>query len=429
MSKEEILKTKEPSAIGLSTFRKEVVKTRSGRIALRLLGFFIFLAVFGEFIANDKPFFSQRNGKIEFPIFKNYLVQMGMSEFDAEVFREGWKNLKYEKVIWAPIPYNATNLDLKNAQFVSPFGPQDVDSKKYWHWMGTDQLGRDVAAGIIYGTRPALLVGLIAMGIASIIGIFFGAIAGYFGDHKFRLGKISMILIIASIFLGCFWSFNLTTIFPGIIGHSLIKILIRLTLLLGMTFLSYKLGTLLEQKMRLSKSIAIPLDLIIMRIIEVIRSVPGLLLIIAIAALVADSSIYVIMVIIGCFAWTGIAAFIRGEILKVRNLSFIESAESMGFSQFNILWKHVIPNSLGPVVIAIAFGIAGAILTEASLSFIGIGGAIDQVTWGSMINESRRHISAWWIAIIPGMMIFLVITSFNLLGDAFTGVLGKKGEF
>lgn len=193
-----------------------------------------------------------------------------------------------------------------------------------------------------------------------------------------------------------------------------------------MFLLTNQLSNWLDNKYRLKRNFSLPVDLIVMRIIEIINSIPGLLLIVALVAIVSEPTIYSVMIIIGCIAWTGIARFMRGELIKVRNLPYIEATEAMGFGAFRILMKHAIPNALGPVAIAIAFGMAGAILTEATLSFIGIGGAADQVTWGSLINEARKNISAWWIAIIPGLMIFLVISCFNILGESFSGLLGQQ---
>lgn len=408
-----------------STLNK-IRSSKRGRLAIGILIFYIFLAIFGDFIANDKPFYAKRDGQHEFPILKNYFVQMGWAKFDGVVFREGWKNLKYEKVLWPPIPYLSTNLDLKNDQFVSPFGPQDVASWKQWHWMGTDQLGRDVAAGIITGARSALLVGLIAMGIAAFIGILLGAIAGFFGDDRLKFSAIGFFLRLSAISLGIFWAFNATSFFNLQSSNFFVKAIIGLLIIVTMFLLTNQLSNWLDNKYRLKRNFSLPVDLIVMRIIEIINSIPGLLLIVALVAIVSEPTIYSVMIIIGCIAWTGIARFMRGELIKVRNLPYIEATEAMGFGAFRILMKHAIPNALGPVAIAIAFGMAGAILTEATLSFIGIGGAADQVTWGSLINEARKNISAWWIAIIPGLMIFLVISCFNILGESFSGLLGQQ---
>ncbi len=98
----------------------------------------------------------------------------------------------------------------------------------------------------------------------------------------------------------------------------------------------------------------------------------------------------------------------------------------MGFSRWRIIMRHAIPNALSPVLVALAFGVAGAILTEATLTFIGIGLPIDQVTWGSLLNEARKDFSAWWVALIPGMAIFITVTVFNLIGDGLASAINTR---
>jgi peptide/nickel transport system permease protein len=161
------------------------------------------------------------------------------------------------------------------------------------------------------------------------------------------------------------------------------------------------------------------------RLIEIIVCVPRLFLIITIVAVVKPS-IFWVMVIIGLTSWTGIARFIRAELLRVRNLEYIEAAQSLGYSNWRIMFKHAIPNSLSPVLIDIAFGIAGAILVEASLSFLGVGMPSDVVTWGRLLSLARQQSSAWWLAIFPGMMIFLTVTVFNLIGEGLTDALDPR---
>jgi peptide/nickel transport system permease protein len=175
----------------------------------------------------------------------------------------------------------------------------------------------------------------------------------------------------------------------------------------------------------LGKQVAVPFDLVIMRVIEVLNSIPTLFLILLIISIVRKPNLYVIMGIIGLTGWTGIARFIRAELLKVRNLEYIEAANSLGYSNSHILFKHAIPNALSPVLISIAFGIAGAILTESTLSFLGLGPA-DTVTWGQLLSYARQIPQAWWLAIFPGFAIFITVTTFNLIGDGLTDAMDPR---
>ena len=165
--------------------------------------------------------------------------------------------------------------------------------------------------------------------------------------------------------------------------------MIGLIILLGSLTIAHFLALLFESQQILNKEINLPLDLIIMRIIEIINSIPGLLLLLAVIPLMGRASIFNIMIIIGLIGWTGIARFIRAELLRIRSLEYIEAGRTLGFSDWRLLFKHALPNALGPVLVAIAFGIASAILLEAYLSFLGFGLPIEEVTWGRQLNEAR----------------------------------------
>ena len=175
----------------------------------------------------------------------------------------------------------------------------------------------------------------------------------------------------------------------------------------------------------LGKQVYVPFDMIISRMIEILNSIPTLFLILLIISIIRKPNLYVIMVIIGLTGWTGIARFIRAELLKVRSLEYIEAAHSLGYSNLRTLFKHAIPNALSPVLISIAFGIASAILTESTLSFLGLGPA-DTVTWGQLLSYARQVPQAWWLAIFPGFAIFITVTVFNLIGEGLTDALDPR---
>jgi peptide/nickel transport system permease protein len=137
-------------------------------------------------------------------------------------------------------------------------------------------------------------------------------------------------------------------------------------------------------------------------------------------------SIFITMIVIGFLGWTGIAKYVRAELLKVRSLEYIEAAQALGFNRLRIIFKHALPNSLTPVFISVAFGVAGAILTESSLSFLGIGVAAEDVTWGSLLSSAKNDVNAWWLAIFPGFAIFITITLFNLLGEGLADAMDPR---
>ncbi len=166
-------------------------------------------------------------------------------------------------------------------------------------------------------------------------------------------------------------------------------------------------------------------DLIIMRFVEIMQLFPSFFLIITIVALYG-SSIWYIMIAIGLTSWTGNTKLVRGEILKVRNMDYVQAAISLGLSNMRIIFRHVLPNAIAPVLISASFEIAGAILSEAGLSFLGFGVAATKVTWGSVLSEARGATSSWWLAVFPGFMIFLTVVAYNLVGEGLRDALDPR---
>ena len=166
-------------------------------------------------------------------------------------------------------------------------------------------------------------------------------------------------------------------------------------------------------------------DLIIMRFVEIMQLFPSFFLIITIVALYG-SSIWYIMMAIGLTSWTGNTKLVRGEILKVRSMDYVSAATSLGLSNTRIIFRHVLPNAIAPVLISASFAIAGAILIEAGLSFLGFGVKATTVTWGSVLSEARGSTTAWWLAIFPGFMIFLTVVAYNLVGEGIRDALDPR---
>ncbi|MBL7785950.1 MAG: ABC transporter permease [Chitinophagales bacterium] len=402
-------------------------KNRMAVWALRCLYVLIFVALFADFLANEKPIVCQLNQKVYFPIAKSYFVDLGLAKWDATLLNVDWQNLNYDWKILPPIAYSDNTMDKLNMNYVSPLGRQTgIRSWHYKHWLGTDELGHDVLAGMIHGTRIAVSVGIVAMSIAALIGIFLGTLAGFWGDHQLRISRSQIIFSLLGLVIGFFYSFIAGTSSGETAMSSLLFMLFKTAgmLLLGV-LLGNVVGLLFNKLPWLGKKIAIPADLLVMRLIEIINSIPPLLLILCIVA-VTRPSVVNVMVIIGLISWTSIARFVRAELLKVRNLEYIEAAQAMGFSDLRIVLRHALPNALTPVLIAIAFGVASAILTESFLSFLSVGVAADTVTWGSLLNMARSNFGAWWLALFPGLAIFLTVTIFNLIGEGLTDALDPR---
>ncbi|MBL4707784.1 MAG: ABC transporter permease [Flavobacteriales bacterium] len=317
----------------------------------------------------------------------------------------------------ALIPYSASSLDYENTT-ANPFKNQQVKSIYFRHWLGTDALGRDVLAQLIYGSRSAFIIGFGAMLLAGFIGVILGATAAYFGDSIIQLQRSSIFILL--FYLLIVISASVVIVPWDIASVSIMnKLLIFFLSLFLFGLLLVGLNFLIKRKIPKQAVVTIPLDLIIGRLIEVLESIPLLFLLVALSALLTPSSTSVIL-IIAFVAWPSIAKYTRAEVLKVKNLDFVENSRALGLSDSQIIVKHILPNALGPVLISLSFGLAAAILMESTLSFLGIGIGSAEASWGEILASARKDYSAWWLAIFPGLLIFFTVLACNKLSDAFT---------
>lgn len=170
------------------------------------------------------------------------------------------------------------------------------------------------------------------------------------------------------------------------------------------------------------------IDNFVMRGIEVLMTMPQLFLLLTVLAVYSDSrSIWLVMFIIGITSWMGTARFVRAEILSLREREFIQAARALGLRDGRIIVRHLVPNALSPVLVSATIGVAGAILLESTLSFLGLGAANDEVTWGKMLSDGRRYITTHpYLMVIPGIAIFVVVLAFNLLGEGLREAMNPK---
>ena len=409
---------------------KQFRRKKTAVVSLYIVIVLAIIALLAPFLANEKPLICKYKGELFFPVLKELAVDLGIGEFQTQFQNVDWKKLDYDMVVFPPIPYLPMNQDNDNIHSKSPFDDQVVPSIRFHHWFGTDELGRDVLAGMIHGTKIAMTVGIVSMLIASILGILLGSLAGFYGDENFQVSRIRLWGNVLFLFFAFFYSFAtrsyvITDALGNSLGRGFFELFISLLIFIAVLGIGNLMIIPLKNISVLGKQVAVPFDLIIMRVIEVLNSIPTLFLILLIISIVRKPNLYVIMAIIGLTGWTGIARYIRAELLKVRNLEYIEAANSLGFSNAYILFRHAIPNALSPVLISIAFGIAGAILTESTLSFLGLGPA-DTVTWGQLLSYARQIPQAWWLAIFPGFAIFITVTTFNLIGDGLTDAMDPR---
>jgi peptide/nickel transport system permease protein len=168
-------------------------------------------------------------------------------------------------------------------------------------------------------------------------------------------------------------------------------------------------------------------DTVLMRLVDVLLSVPTLPLYLILAAVVPGGGISRIILIFSTFGWTGVARLVRGQVLSLRHQDFVVAARASGGSEWRVIFRHVLPNALAPVIVAATLAVGGAILGESALSYLGLGIAPPTPSWGNMLQRAQEYVfNAAWLAIAPGACIFLTVLSFNFLGDGLRDALDPR---
>jgi peptide/nickel transport system permease protein len=327
-----------------------IVWKRMRRDRYAMGGLFVIATLFAAswlapVIANNKPIVMRWEDRLLFPAVAEMVPLRFLVKY-PQLATLDFENLKHDAsvaLVMPPVPYSpiATSLDSR------------LEHPGHRHWLGTDELGRDVFARLLYGTGISLKVGLVATGISLIIGLFVGALAGYYGG--------------------------------------------------------------------------IP-DILLSRLIEIVICFPFLFLILAVIAFLPPS-IYNIMLVIGITRWTDIARYARAEFVRLKAHEFTEAARALGVGDSKIIFRHILPNSLAPVLVTATFGIASAILIENSLTFLGLGVQPPTPSWGGLLSSAREQDFAWWLTIFPGLAIFVTVTAYNLLGEGLRDASDPRATF
>lgn len=283
---------------------------------------------------------------------------------------------------------------------------------------GTDDLGRDVFARMLQGAWVSLTVGFVAVGISVLVGVFMGGIAGYFGQSHIRVDHVLVTCLLLS------GGISLT------VGATYLGIGLLALGLAYVTFFLWPKNTWATHVgpnwPGILRKGAISIDTLIMRIVDIMLCFPSFFLILTVVALL-PASIYNIMIVIGLTSWMGATRFVRAEFLSLREQDFVTAARALGVSNFRIIFRHMMPNAIAPVLVSATIGIATAILTEAGLSFLGFGVPPPHATWGNILSDGKGFIfDAPWLTFIPGIAILIVVLSFNLFGEGLRDTLNPK---
>jgi peptide/nickel transport system permease protein len=246
------------------------------------------------------------------------------------------------------------------APWIAPQDPAAIDlptrlaSVSQAHWLGTDELGRDILSRVIYGARISMLVGTSVVAASLALGLIIGSIAGYYGGTIDRFVNV----VLMNAFLS----------FPGI--------------LIAIAFVAFR-G-------------------------------PG---------------IFNLVFALSLGGWVGYARLVRGQVLAAREREFVEAARALGASDLRIITRHILPNIIQPVIVQSAIGMAGAVLAEATMSFLGLGVPPPTASWGTMLNDGRAHLfDAPHLVIFPAVAVMLAVLSFNFIGDALRDYLDPRSR-
>lgn len=373
------------------------------------LGFFL-IAIIHPFIANEKPLYCVIEGQTYFPVFRSIGTNLKITAPYADLKNYDWAVKNYDSKIMPLVPYSYNTLDKRNDQFKSPFAIQEINNNWQRHWLGTDILGRDVLAGILKGTEIAVKIGFLSVGIAGVIGFLVGFFVAYFRRFPLYMGPIGGLLsflVVIILVYSIWWGIHVSFI-PFVLVVSIITIL-------ALIYWNTSWNRTINSPSKLK--VQVPIDSIYMRIVEAMKALPTLILLLALVSVFEQISISGLIFILAILMWPGISRYVRAESMKVLSQDYIIAAKALGSTKLRILVKHVAPKVLTSLSVVLAFAISSAVLVESTLSFLGIGLPIEQVSWGSMLKDAKLNFAAWWLAIFPGLALFTLILSLNMLGE------------
>jgi peptide/nickel transport system permease protein len=346
------------------------------------------------------------------------------------------------------------------APMIAPYDPAAIDSSKIYqgmsgqNWMGTDALGRDTLSRILYAGRVSLLVGFLVAIFGTIIGVVVGLTAGYYSGQPLVLsvGPLSPLFNKLQIESGPnFWPINLLR---WLVWAAVIYFLVQTTGQYASTFtggavtIAWLIGLFLAAWIAyfaFLRTIQVDIDQLLSRIIDVMLSIPTVPVLLILAGLLANPkagigpfleqvfgparSIVLIIFVLTLFNWQGIARLVRGTVLSLRQQEFTDAARALGTGDARIMFRHLLPNTVAPIIVQMTLLVGSGIITEAGLSFLGFGIQEPTASWGNMLSSVREAIfQSPFIVFWPGFFILLTVLSINFIGDGLRDALDPRSR-
>ncbi len=337
----------------MNTFSIMWKNSKSSKRSLYSLYIFMFLfivSLFSEMLSNDKPIIMNIDDRVYYPYIIDYVETDFGGELETTPDYKGFfiMNLLKNENNWAIFPINPHSYNSINFNNLNPNpAPPSNDNL-----LGTDDRGRDVLARLIYGFRLSVVFALALTAIGIVIGLFFGAIQGYFA------GRI---------------------------------------------------------------------DLYLQRFIEIWGSMPELYILIIFAS-IFEPSILLLIFLLSLFGWIGLSDYVRAEFLKGRNMDYVNAARTLGLTDYQIIIKHILPNSLISVVTFLPFRISGAILILTSLDFLGLGVPSTTPSLGELLSQGKENISAWWISLTTFVVLVGTLMLLIFIGEGIRESISGKSS-
>jgi microcin C transport system permease protein len=332
-----------PPTVSLSPNRRAWLRFRRNRIGCVSLWIFVamlLLSTIAELISNDRPLVARYDGETYFPLFRNQPeTRFGGDFLTPTDWKDPFVTAQFAKpgnwAFFTVNPHSAQSTDyFEKAPSPAPPSAQD--------WLGTDGIGHDMVARLLYGFRVSIWFALALTFIGTLLGVAAGAVQGYFGGR---------------------------------------------------------------------------LDLFSQRLMEIWGAVPELYLLIIFAS-IFEPSLLLLLILLSAWGWLGLSDYVRAEFLRNRSLEFVKSARALGLSNAQIIWRHVLPNSLTPVITFLPFRMSGAIIALTSLDFLGLGVPPSTPSLGDLLRQGKNNLDAWWIIFPTFALLVLTMLLLTFIGDA-----------
>lgn len=356
-----------------------------------------------DFLVGTKPLLCSYKGEWHLPAFNEKIRSGSLLATDlVSIAHADFRQLTYSFSIWPLLDLNPKELNPAYA-WLPPMSPADQNKLYY---IGSFDLGRDLFSACLVGLQRSLLLSLISIGIAGLFGILLGTVSAF---QALRYRKVSWFSLILFTLTGSFWAFYLIisidqkSLAPD--EFLLVSSFCIVLMLIALRFWHSR------------PQLTFSMDKLSLGYIELMKSIPSLLILLLLVQLFIRPNLLTLALTIGFIYIPVLARYSRNFSYHVASLPHIDSQITIGSPMLRIFFKHIFPSVLRQTAPVLAFGMANIILLEASLSFLGLGLAADEISLGKIMELARTEPSAWWVVIFPGLLVFWLLYTFNRLGD------------